>query len=157
MQNKIYNLLTIAAVCLCTCLNAQVKTKIFYTDIPDQYSKMLKKVSKNHKIEAPKGFYELKEKSKKIKDEDIEFALPVKQKIDFLKEAVQEISGELVTYSLTINATDALNLSLQFSEFKIPGNSVFSIHTKNEITDSITANENNENNIWATRVYREAI
>lgn len=59
--------------------------------------------------------------------------------------------------SLTINATDALNLSLQFSEFQIPKNSVFSIYTKNELTDSITANENNEKNIWATRVYQGSI
>lgn len=154
MQTKIFNLLLIAIVCLCTNLNAQVKTKVFYTDIPNQYKTMLKEGSKIYKIEAPVGFYELKEKNRKIKDEDIQFALPIKQKIDFLKEAVQEINGEQLTYSLTINATDALNLSLQFSEFQIPKDALLSIYTKHELTDSITANENNENNIWATRVYQ---
>lgn len=73
MQTKIFKLLLIAIVCLCTNLNAQVKTKVFYTDIPNQYKTMLKEVSKIYKIEAPTSFYELKEKALKVKDEDIQF------------------------------------------------------------------------------------
>lgn len=79
MQTKIFNLLLIAIVCLCTNLNAQIKTKVFYTDIPNQYKTMLKEGSKIYKIEAPVGFYELKEKNRKIKDEDIQFALQNKR------------------------------------------------------------------------------
>lgn len=60
----------------------------------------------------------------------------------------------MLNYSLSINAIDAMNLSLQFSEFKLPKSAVLSIYNKNELTDSITSSENNENNIWATRVYQ---
>jgi hypothetical protein len=58
----------------------------------------------------------------------------------------------MLKYSLSINAKDALNMSLEFSEFKLSKTSILSIYSKNEFTDSITSNENNENNIWATRV-----
>ena len=60
----------------------------------------------------------------------------------------------MLKYSLSINAKDAFNMSLQFSEFKLSKTSILSIYSKNEFTDSITSNENNENNIWATRVYQ---
>lgn len=38
--------------------------------------------------------------------------------------------------------------------FNLSENSILSIYTDNELTDSITSKENNENNIWATRVYQ---
>ena len=57
-------------------------------------------------------------------------------------------------YSLLILAEDAQNISVQFSKFILSKNTALSIYTKNELTDSITFNENNEKNIWATRVYQ---
>jgi len=89
--------------------------------------------------------------------EDIQFAVPVKVDIDFIKDALLEETTDDIntfTYSLSIEAKDALNLSLQFSEFKLPENALLSIYTKNELTDSITSSQNNENNIWASRVYQ---
>lgn len=55
---------------------------------------------------------------------------------------------------LKCSVDKALNLSFQFSDFKLSPNAVLSIYTNFELTDSITAKENNQGNIWATRVYQ---
>ena len=62
--------------------------------------------------------------------------------------------GNNFVYSLKLIATGALNISLQFSEFELSPNAILSISTDYEITDSITAKENNPKNIWATRIYQ---
>ncbi|MES1225188.1 MAG: hypothetical protein ABUT20_57425, partial [Bacteroidota bacterium] len=36
----------------------------------------------------------------------------------------------------------------------MPNDALLSIYSKNEFTDSIASNQNNESNIWATRVYQ---
>lgn len=134
---------------LCINLNAQVKTKVFYTDIPAKFKPLMKALSKTNKVEPTLEFYNLK---KKNISEDIQFAVPVKVHIDFIKDALLEETTDdrnVLTYSLSIDAKDALNLSLQFSEFKLPESALLSIYTKNELTDSITSSQNNENNIWA--------
>lgn len=145
MQTKklTYFTLVLALITLCLNLNARVKTKVFYTDIPSKFKPLLKHISKTHKIEPPAEFYNRKQKSL---IEEIQFAIPVKVNIDFLKESILEENESILTYSLLLEAKDALNLSLQFSEFKLPETAVLSIYTQNELTDSITANENNENN-----------
>ncbi len=55
---------------------------------------------------------------------------------------------------MKINAEKAINISLQFSKFFLPTNSILKIYNQFELTDSITSKENNEHNIWATRVYQ---
>jgi V8-like Glu-specific endopeptidase len=65
-----------------------------------------------------------------------------------------EKEEDFIKYSLTIYAREALNMSLQFNKFKLPNGAILSLYTKNELTDSISANENNVNNVWATRVYQ---
>lgn len=133
-------------------LNAQVKTKVFYSNIPVEYKTLMQKTGTTQIIEAPQNFYDLK--NSKSSDEEIKFAFDVKKNIDFMKEAILENKNGILKYYLTLNAKDALNTSLQFSNFKLSKNSVLSLYTKNEFTDSITSKENNENNIWATRVYQ---
>jgi len=74
--------------------------------------------------------------------------------IDFLKEAKMIEENGIQVYSLTLIAEGALNLSVQVNQFKLSDNSSLAIYTKYELTDSITAKENNESNVWATRVYQ---
>jgi hypothetical protein len=82
------------------------------------------------------------------------FALPSSTEIDFIKDAtIKDVNGVL-TYLMTIKAPNALSLSLQFSEFNLSENSILSIYTRYKLTDSITAKENNNGRIWATRVYQ---
>lgn len=153
IKHLINSILLLLTFTLCINLHAQVKTKVFYTDVPSKFKPLLKAISKTNKIEPPSEFYNLKNK---IISEDIQFAIPVKVNVDFTKEALFEENNDmnLLAYSLSIEAKDALNLSLQFSEFKLPKSAILSIYTKNELTDSITSSQNNENNIWATRVYQ---
>ena len=62
---------------------------------------------------------------------------------------------DFTTYALTIHAVGALNMSLEFKDFILSKNSVLSIYTQHELTDSITFNENNQYKVWATRVIKE--
>lgn len=137
---------------LCLNLNAQVKTKVFYSDIPKKYKSAFKEIDNIYTIKPTSDFIKLKNDKSDFKE--IKFASQVKCNINFLKEATLEKQGDILEYSLSINAKEALNISLQFSKFKLPKQAILSIYTKNEFTDSISANENNEGNIWATRVYQ---
>ena len=132
--------------------NAQVKTKIFYNPVPLKYKLLIEKVSNVYEISPPNLFLELAAKNDSI--ETTKFALPVKANINFLQEASMLTEGETTIYSLAIKANGAMNLSLQFTEFNLPENALLSIYSKNEFTDSITSQQNNESNIWATRVYQ---
>lgn len=128
-----------------------MKTKVFYSDIPLKFKPLLKQISKIHKVDPPLEFYNRK---KKNQSEEIQFAIPVKVNIDFMKESFVDESEGILTYSLMLEADDALNLSLQFSKFNLTEGAILSIYTQNELTDSITSSQNNENNVWATRVYQ---
>lgn len=154
MQTKILktSILLLAILTLCLNLNAQVKTKVFYSDIPSIYKSALKEIPNIYTIEPSSEFIKLKTAKNSL--EEIKFASQVKTSINFLKEATLVKENDILKYSLSINAKDALNMSLQFSKFKLPKQAILSIYTKNELTDSISANENNESNIWATRVYQ---
>ncbi|MDB5013479.1 MAG: hypothetical protein JWQ25_1681, partial [Daejeonella sp.] len=109
-------------------------------------------------IKAPVEFDNLILENAKKGDNNTEFnnkfAIPKWINIDFLKVAkVIELDNYLY-YHLIITTDNTLNISLQFKEFHLSENSILSIYTETELTDSITANENNGNNIWATRVYQ---
>ncbi len=82
------------------------------------------------------------------------FAVPASVSIDVLKEGSYIENNGIFTYTLIVKAASALNISLIFSEFVLSENSVLSIFTKNELTDSITSKENNANKSWATKVYQ---
>ncbi|MES1225187.1 MAG: hypothetical protein ABUT20_57420 [Bacteroidota bacterium] len=107
MQNNILKITTylFALLTLCLHINAQIKTKVFYTEVPLHYKSILAKTTAAHKIDAPPEFYDLMSKKETI--EDIKFAFPVKMNIDFMKEAIMEKDDEALKYSLTINAKDA--------------------------------------------------
>ena len=82
------------------------------------------------------------------------FAEVVTVNYDLLQAAKLSNIGNNFCVLVKINATGALNISLQFSEFELSPNAILSISTDHEITDSITAKENNPKNIWATRIYQ---
>lgn len=137
--------------------NAQVKTKVFYEQIPLKLLPVSKTIEQRKNIKAPAEFYVLKLKAEEMginNPEDIRFAYSVLADIDFLKEAKMIEENGIQVYSLTLIAEGALNLSVQFNQFKLSANSSLAIYTKYELTDSITAKENNESNVWATRVYQ---
>lgn len=139
-------------------LQAQVKTKIYFDGIPN--AKINNTVINSTPIEitAPPIFDKLLNKGA-IEDADVReykerFAVIVSVDIDFIKAANRVEENGFVVYYLSLTAKKALNLSLQFNEFSLSKNSVLSIFNTHEITDSITAKENNPNNIWATRIYQ---
>jgi hypothetical protein len=138
-------------------VNAQVKTKIYFTGVPQTKISKLLTNDKVVKITAPSTFETLlnnKQASENKNEYKNKFAESVKVEIDFIKTASREEQNGNIIYSLTLNAEHALNISAQFSKFILSKNSLLSIFTSNEITDSITAKENNSKSIWATRVYQ---
>jgi hypothetical protein len=74
--------------------------------------------------------------------------------IDVLKESDRKEENGMLIYTLSIEAPEALNISVQFDKFHLSKNAILTIFTQHEITDSITQEQNNEHNIWATRVYQ---
>ena len=139
-------------------INAQVKTKTFGEGIPKHFLPVKDLIGRNIIIEPPAQFYELKQEADrneiaKSKNQLAKFALPSLVNIDVLKEAILTESNGISTFALTIKAPSALNLSVHFNQFILSENSVLSIYNDSELTDSITAKENNENKLWVTRVY----
>lgn len=137
-------------------INAQVKTKIFNQGIPAQLTPINKSIIPEKIITAPVEFIKLLSRVKPENPVEYsnKFAIPVKIDLDILANAKEIEEKNTTTFAITINAEKVLNISLQFNNFFLSEHSVLSIYTENELTDSITAKENNENKVWATRVYQ---
>lgn len=138
--------------------NAQVKTKIFSEGVPPNLIPA-NTIQPNEKIvTAPIEFEKLKNQEKNSAgistDYKNRFAFPVRVDIDVLATAKVTEQKDFTIFTLSIKAQNALNISVQFVEFYLSPNALLSIYTKHELTDSITAKENNVNKIWATRVYQ---
>lgn len=133
----------------------QVKTKIYAAGVPAALRPLKSRPADVLSIPIPAAFTGLKKAASvsPLYNNTNQFAVPVKQDINLAKRAtlIRE-NGQLV-YTLTVKAAGALNINCQFSEFRLPQGAVLKIFTDKEITDSITARENNEHNVWATRVY----
>lgn len=134
-------------------LYAQVKTKIFSTGIPET---MLPahNITRIVTIHEPPGISQRSQQEEGRNEYNTEFAVPVAVDIDVLPAAELSINEGIAEYKLGIHAVNALNLSVQFSRFKLSQHAVLSIYNDGELTDSITSLENNEAGIWATRVYQ---
>lgn len=135
---------------------AQVKTKIYANGIPKELRKTNFKINEVF-VPEPSNFDALL-KSKGETESSIEyknkFAVPVIVDYDLMQLAQKAVDNNTINYNLKIIANKALNLSLSFSEFKLSKNSILSISTDFEVTDSITSKENNSRQIWASRVYQ---
>lgn len=134
--------------------SGQVRTKIFREGIPQD---LLPAKRVNEKVivtTPPEDFFTFRNKNGVQDDGSNRFASSVRTSIDFLSEATQSIENNFKVYALTLKANEALNISLEFSSFVISKNSILSIYTDKEFTDSITSSQNNVNNVWATRVYQ---
>lgn len=109
------------------------------------------------KLEAPKEFLQRK---KYFKNDSLSharenrFAYSVPVNIDLISESSQQRTNDTIRFSTTLVAENASNISVGFSKFDLMEGDVLSIFTNRELTDSITSNQNNENKIWATRVYQ---
>lgn len=137
-------------------INGQVKTKIFNEGIPTQFIPVNKSIIPEKVVAAPVEFLSVLNQPKS--DNPIEysnkFAVPEDIDLDIIANAKKIQENNITTFAITINAEKALNISLQFNKFFLSEHSVLSIYTLNELTDSITAKENNDNKLWATRVYQ---
>ncbi len=135
---------------------AQVKTKIYANGIPKELRKTNFKINEVF-VPEPSNFDALL-KSKDETESSIEyknkFAVPVIVDYDLMQLAQKAVDNNTINYNLKIIANKALNLSLSFSEFELSKNSILSISTDFEVTDSITSKENNSRRIWASRVYQ---
>lgn len=135
---------------------AQVRTKIYPEGLPEIITK--KHIPYNEvSVNAPINFETLLKRGSDIEN-SAEFKTRFAEIVDVDYEmlAIAKLSSfsENSVYAMKIVGQKALNLSLQFNEFNLSPNAVLSIYTDFEITDSITAKENNPNKIWATRVYQ---
>lgn len=137
-------------------LTAQVKTKIFAAGIPTSFRPLKARPTEMMRLPIPSEFTSLKKAFAETNHyRNInKFAVAVKQEIDLLKKATVIRENGQEVFTLAVKAEGALNINCQFSEFRLPEGAVLKIFTDKEITDSITARENNEQNVWATRVYQ---
>ncbi len=134
--------------------SAQVKTKIFREGIPKQLFPVHGQIAKKIEFSPPNTFRTLKAKNINKDDKNNKFAVSLITDVDFFLNASQNNEGGFSIYVLNIMAKEAINLSLEFGDFFLSENSILSIYTDKELTDSITSAENNSSNIWATRVYQ---
>lgn len=136
---------------------SQVKTKIFKDGIPAAVSARAAGIAPQL-VAAPASFDQLKAGGKTGGADPGQyvnrFATPAHVSIDVLQSAKVESDQSGTTYLYSLKGAKALNLSLQFGKFILSANAVLSIYTRHELTDSITARENNPQQIWATRVYQ---
>lgn len=149
-------LLPMALLCLLGGgVSSQVKTKIFDKEIPVAI-KPAALAAKAISIEAPAGF--AGKKAGKDQKAEIEysnvFALRKTVDIDFIKTATQTRKNGFVFYAMELTTREALNVSFHFNQFYLSPNAILSIFTDHEITEAITANENNKTSTWSTRLYQ---
>lgn len=135
---------------------SQVRTKIFKDSIPVSL-KPMQIYPKETVITEPADLSNRKNKAKYISNKlnyDNSFALSKPVDIDLVRSAAIKKESGFIYYSLTLKAENALNVSLHFNRFFLSKNAVLSLYNDFELTDSITANENNGDNVWASRVYQ---
>lgn len=133
--------------------HAQVKTKLFRDNIPQELLPLNNAINNVIDLTAPTEFAALMNKNSKVIN-DNRFASSLSVNIDFILNATIFTNEEFRIYTLKLNAKDAFNISLEFDNFILSDNAVLSIYTDKELTDSITSTQNNPANIWATRVYQ---
>jgi lysyl endopeptidase len=131
-------------------INGQVLTKTFKEGVPTDFlptNKIIEKVI----LLNPPGDFKILAKST---ENDDRFASTLYTNIDFISNATISTENGFKIYSLKLSAKDALNISTEFDNFIIADNAILSLYTDNELTDSITSSQNNQANVWATRVYQ---
>ena len=152
-----YYLLLVSLLIFCAAF-AQVKTKTFNDKVPENLLPSKNMVPSTVNIAAPVGFDSLMLKSQSqndAPDAKNKFAEAKEVSIDVLKNAKLIETKDSVFYFLTIKAEKAKSISLHFGKFILSPNAVMTLYNQQELTDSITAKENNRYNFWATRIYHE--
>lgn len=132
----------------------QVKTKLFLKGLPETYQKQSEQNSSVQKIAAPDEIKSLKDSTPLSSEYSNQFAVAKKVNIDVVSDENIREEGDFYIYTLLLVAEEARNVSIAFDSFCLSENAILSIYTRYELTDSITADQNNENNRWASRVYQ---
>lgn len=155
-MKRTITILLVIALLICNLVSAQVRSKIFQKEMPESMRPARAFQGSVIDIPVPAGFESLKSKTAANipVGEEKTFGISIDTDIDVIKQSTRYEEGGTATYSLTIKAKGALNINVQFSEFELPENAILTIYTRREITDSISAEQNNENRLWATKVYQ---
>lgn len=140
-------------------LLAQLKTKIYPTGLPKDLIEKSYPLNEIF-VAAPLNLEALKisgSGKENLSDYRNKFAEIINVDYDLLTTAKKFSTNDNVFYSMKLNADKALNISLQFSEFQLRPNAILQIRTDFEITENITAKDNNPSKIWATRIYQGGV
>jgi lysyl endopeptidase len=132
---------------------SQVKTKLFLEGLPVKFQNFKTKGHAVLNIKSPDELATLKDNNLS-KEYSIKFAVPNKVSINLIDKNNLREEGNLLIYTLTIVAQQARNISLNLDSFHLSENALLSIFTPYELTDSITYDQNNDDQIWNTRVYQ---
>jgi lysyl endopeptidase len=151
-----FNLIAVVLTLVCVNTYAQVKTKIFDGGVPSSLIPASEVPRSQRTVVAPVEFGNLRAQGDADKSTDFKnrFALPVDVDIDILTTANITERKDFIVYAFSLVAQNARNVSLKFSEFNLSAGAVLSIYTRHEMTDSITAKQNSQSRVWATRVYQ---
>lgn len=109
-----FTIFTIVSILFYDCVNAQVKTKIYYEGIPKEKVINALENEAEVSITPPENFKKLLA-GESVGDDNGEykntFAIPVKLNVNVLDKANKIKGDKFVTYYLSLSAYQALNLS----------------------------------------------
>ena len=133
-----------------------MKSRLYREEVPASILASKAKPSSFINVSLPREFFEYTgskgDSLRRVRENLFAIAVPVN--IDLLKQAEVTNDGKNLLYAVALKAKGALNLSVRFDEFYLPKGAILSIYNKREITDSITEEQNNNEHIWATKVYQ---
>jgi lysyl endopeptidase len=150
-----FSVLFFSLILLSFYVEGQVKTRKFANGLPSNY--LQKKIDQIpvYRVKPPEKFKESLQNPDRYNSKEFiyKYAIAKQIDLDFLKESKLVSDNEFNYYALKIEAEDALSVSIQFKESSLSLNSVLTIYTEFEITDSIVDKTLNNSTTWKTKAY----
>lgn len=157
---KKYQFLSCVFFLFITLTNAQVKTKFNNNEFITTkgiFQKNYKESVLNLTVPTEQQIRDAEREDAIIStDRLFRIAIPINTDVDFIKTALWINDLNFSYGKLTLNATNAKSLSLNFNKFLLPEGTEMWIYNENGnmITGPISAKENNKNNIWGSSIYK---
>ncbi|MFM6954321.1 MAG: T9SS type A sorting domain-containing protein [Sphingobacteriaceae bacterium] len=127
---------------------------MFSTGLPNNRIPLVALQFNTCRLDEPIGFDSLlRLDSLGQRPNDGQYALPLPVAISVLSSAKVYETRDSVYYLLRFSTARAKSLSLHFNRFYLSPHAVLSLYADREISDSITARENNPNRFFASRAY----